>query len=113
MRVKGMPPQELTLQLLKRSGCKVQVASVISDKRGAFAWAVNHAGDGFGMCAERECLRRANPKRVAGAVLWVAARRRKSKGIVTAMPCAACAPAVKGCLYVMYRDKNGTWVRFK
>ena len=111
MQVKGKDPKEIVLRLLKRSECSVQVAAVLSDARGVYAWGINHAGsDGFGEHAEVHCLKRANHKRVGKSVMWVAARRRRSKSVVTAKPCAACWPLVKGCRYVVYRDKMGLWI---
>ena len=111
MQVKGKDPKEITLKLLKRSECSVQVAAVLSDARGVYAWGINHAGsDGFGEHAEVHCLKRSNHKRVGKSVMWVAARRRKNRNPVSAKPCAACWPLVKGCRYVVYRDKNGAWI---
>lgn len=106
---KPKDPRELVVGLLKRSTCKVQVAAALSDKHGIFAWGVNHAGDGYGLCAERETLRKCNYKRVSGAVLWIAARRKKSGNPVCSKPCAVCWPVVKQCLYVVYREKTGEW----
>lgn len=107
---KHKDPRVVVKRLLKRSTCAVQVAAVLSDKKGVFAWGINHMGPhGFGECAEIHALKRANHKRVAGAVLWVAGRRAKSGNRVNARPCAACQPVVKQCLYVMYRDKQGVW----
>ncbi len=110
MKVKGKDPREIVQSLLKRSDCAVQVAAVLSDKKGVFAWGWNHMGsDGFGEHAEINCLKRANHNRIEGAVLWVASRRKKSKNPVCSKPCAACYPIVKQCLYVVYRDKDGVW----
>lgn len=112
MKVKGENPKDVVTKLLKRSTCRVQVAAVLSDKKGVFAWGINHMGsDGFGEHAEINCLKRANPKRVPGAVMWVAARREKSKNPVIARPCPACWPIARQCLYVIYRDKDGEWKR--
>ena len=110
MQVKGKDPKEIALKLLKRSECSVQVAAVLSDARGVYAWGINHAGaDGFGEHAEVHCLKRANHKRVGKSVMWVVARRRKNRNPVSAKPCAACWPLVKGCVYVCYRKKDGAW----
>ena len=107
--LKPKDPRELAIKLLKRSSCKVQVAAVLSDKHGIFAWGVNHMGDGYGCHAEISCLQRANHKRVSGSVMWIAARRAKSKNPVLARPCAACFPIVLQCCYVMFRNKEGNW----
>lgn len=115
MWVKGRSPAEIVLSLLNRSSCHVQVASILMDRKNrlvAHGW--NHAGrDGFGEHSEVMCLKRANPARVSDSILWVAARRRKSGSIVTARPCAACAPAVRECAAVRYRDGSGQWRWFK
>ncbi len=111
MITKGKSPVKIVTGLLNRSTCNVQVAAILTDSKGrvvATGW--NHAGpDGFGEHAEIHCLKRANPDRVGKAVLWVIARRRKSGNPVTAKPCAACTPAVKECLGVVYRHKDGLW----
>ena len=110
MKIKGRTPQELCELLLKRSECSVQVAAVLSDKKGIFAWGWNHSGpDGFGEHAEVNALKRSNYKRVSGAVLWVASRRKKSKSTINSKPCAACWPFVRQCRYVVYRNKAGEW----
>ena len=110
MKVKGKDPREVCESLLKRSKCSVQVAAVLSDGFSVFAWGWNNEGlDGFGEHAEVNCLKRSNYKRAKKAVMWVCARRRKSGNPVNSRPCAACAPLVKYCQYVVYRDKCGTW----
>lgn len=112
--IKPNDPRELVVKLLKRSSCKVQVAAVLKDKYGIFAWGINHAGpDGFGEHAEINALKRSNYKRAKKSVMFVAAQRRKSKGIVTAKPCGACWPVVKQCAYIIYRDKTGNWVTLR
>ena len=110
MKVKGQDPRKVCEKLLKRSECAVQVAAVLSDKNGIYAWGWNSSGpDGFGEHAEMNCLKRSNYKRIQGATLWVASRRKKSKNSVCSKPCAACFPFVKQALYVIYRDKDGVW----
>ena len=106
----NLNPQELVVQLLKRSTCSVQVAAVLADNAGIFAWGWNSSGvTGHGMHAEEHCLRRANPARVPFATLYVAARRRKSGRAVIARPCEKCAPIVSKCVWVEWRDSHGTW----
>ena len=102
-------PKDVVLRLLKRSRCRVQVAAVLSDSAGVHAWGWNHEGAGFGEHAEIACLKRANHKRVAKSVMWVAARRKKSGNIATAKPCAACWPTVSQCCYIVFRRKDGEW----
>lgn len=111
MKVKGIDPRDLCLRLLKRSRCAVQVAACLKDAHSVHGWGWNSEGpDGFGEHAEINALKRSNYKRAKKSVMFVAAQRRKSKGIVTAKPCGACWPVVKQCAYVVYRDKAGKWV---
>jgi len=110
MKLKGKNPKEVCLSLLKRSDCHVQMAAVLSDKNGIFAWGWNSAGpSGLGEHAEENCLKRASHKRASGAVMWVAGRYKKSKNNVNANPCAFCWPLLKLLKYVAYRAKNGEW----
>ncbi len=103
-------PRELVLGLLSRSVCSVQVAAVLVDRGGVLAWGWNSSGrDGFGEHAECHCLNRSNPHRLEGAVMYVAARRRKNKRTLTAKPCESCQRAIWGVGRVIYRDGNGVW----
>lgn len=105
-----LDPQELVVELLKRSTCSVQVAAVLADKHGVFSWGWNSSGKtGMGEHAEAMCLRRANPRRIASSTLYVAARRKKSGRAVLACPCKQCMPIVSKCLAIRWREKNGTW----
>lgn len=108
----NLNPQELVVQLLKRSTCSVQVAACLADKQGVFSWGWNSSGpDGMGEHAEAMCLRRANPKRIPLATLYVAARRKKSGRSVVARPCKACAPSVSKCADVSWRTKfTDLWI---
>ena len=109
----NLNPQELVEALLKRSTCSVQVACVIADRHGVFAWGHNHAGaDGYGQCAEAHAISRANPARLPLATLYVAARRKKSKRKVIAKPCVKCAQIVSKCHAVVWRNKEGNWCRY-
>lgn len=110
MNIQGKDPRDICVYLLSRSSCKVQVAAVLADNKGVFAWGVNHAGSGFGEHAEIHALKRANPRRVPKAAMYIAARRKKSGNPVSARPCAACAPAVRQCLVVKFRRNDGVWV---
>lgn len=110
MKVKGKDPKEIVLSLLKRSDCAVQVAAVLSDPNGVYAWGWNHMGqDGLGECAEQAAFRRANYKRIKKSVIWIAGRRKKSKNPVCSKPCALCWQLVKNCAYIMYMKKDGSW----
>jgi len=114
MKIKGRDPKEIALSLLKRSDCSVQVAAVLSDKRGTYAWGWNSSGpSGFGECAEAAAFKRANYKRIPGSVIWIAGRRRKSKNPVTSKPCAFCWQLVKNCAYIMYMDNKGDWITLR
>lgn len=103
-------PRELVLALLHRSTCSIQVAAVIADKWGIFAWAVNHSGfNGLGACAEREAIRRANKKRLEGATIYVASRRQRNMKAIMSKPCVKCQHMIdKRKLKVIYRHGKGT-----
>jgi deoxycytidylate deaminase len=104
-------PTEIALALLNRSVCAVQVAAVLEDDYGVYAWGWNSSGpDGYGMHAEAHCLSRANLARVKDSTLYVAARRRRSSRPVTAKPCLNCAELIKNVERVVFRDGNGVWI---
>ena len=110
MKTKSIDPKELCLKLLKRSSCAVQVGSVLTTKGLITATGWNHAGSsGYGCHAEEMTFKRSNHKNIPKSVLYVAARRKKSKNPVTSRPCAFCWQLVKNCAYVIYRDKDGEW----
>ena len=105
-------PKELAIALMSRSRCSVQVACVIADAHGVFAWGWNSAGpNGMGLCAERHAISRANRYRLADATYYVAAKRRRNNAIVTALPCEKCCKKIEhfGYYKIEYRDKNGLW----
>lgn len=103
-------PRELVVGLLTRSTCLVQVAALLVDRYGVFAWGWNHAGaDGLGMHAEHHCLSRTGLQRLAEATMYVAARRRRNNRIVTAKPCPSCQLRLDGVGRIVYRDGNGVW----
>lgn len=104
-------PRELVTALLRRSICMVQVAALLEDRYGVYAWGWNHSGaDGMGQHAEMHCLSRANWKRLRGSTLYVAARRKRNGRLVTAKPCIGCAVVLAPFLLrVVYRDGNGVW----
>ena len=111
MKLKHLHPSELAVDLLERSICSVQVASVIADKHGIHSWGHNHSGPtGFGLHAEVHALLRSNRKRLAKSTLYVCAKRKKSGSIVMAKPCAMCAKMISKVGKVVYRDKKGDWV---
>lgn len=110
MRVKGLRPSDLAVDLLDRSTCQVQVAAVLVDSS-IHAWGWNSMGpSGYGLHAEHHTLTRANKRRLKGSTMYVAARRKKSGNTVTAKPCLECQPLLKHVGKVVYRDGDGRWV---
>lgn len=107
MRV-DLDPKELADALRSRSDCQVQVGAVIVDEKGrAIAWGWNSPGDGEGKCAEEMAISRCNPKRRAGASIYISSRRRKSNNDVISKPCESCARQLKaaGLRYAYFRDE--------
>ena len=88
-------PWELAARLFQRSQCRVKMAAVVTDKRGRLiSWGWNHAGpDGNGLCAERHALGRANPKRLAGASIYIRGSNRRNEA--TSKPCNRCYAALQ------------------
>ena len=107
MRIKDLTPAELAMDLLGRSQCSVQVTAVLADNHGIAAWGWNSSGLGYGLCAERHCLSRANRRRLGGATMWVVGRRKKSKNYVNARPCDVCMKALVKVKKVMWFDGEG------
>ena len=104
-------PKQVVLELLDRSVCSVQVSSCIVDCHNriiAHGW--NHVGDGYGQHAEMHALSRANPNRLVGASIYVAAQRFRNKKIILSRPCEECMPHLRG-LTIWWRNKEGQWVR--
>lgn len=102
-------PRELADALTRRSICAVQVSAVLADTHGVFGWGWNSAGvTGLGEHAEAAAVRRANRKRLAGATIYVAARRRRNGKMVVAAPCLGCQTKLRG-VRVVYRDSGGIW----
>lgn len=107
-------PRELAVALMSRSRCSVQVGCVIADSRGVFAWGWNSSGpDGFGLCAERHAISRANKRRLNNATYYIAAKRRRHNGPVIAKPCPRCSEAIAafGCKSIQWRDRTGEWIK--
>lgn len=112
--IKPRDPRELALDLLPRSICSVQVAAVVADKNGIFAWGWNSAGSGFGEHAEAAAIRRANRKRLRGATIYVASQRMRNNKTVCSAPCVDCHEIiVNSGLKVIYRDSDGEWYRIR
>lgn len=108
----NVSPRELALDLLERSRCRVKMAAVLTDTDGfIFAWGWNHAGArGLGEHAEAHALSRANKKRVKGAKVTVAGKRKDA--YVKSLPCLEkCFPMLvrAGVHEIEYHDKEGKW----
>lgn len=107
--------RELAIDLLERSVAKVQVAAVLSDNYGIFSWGWNGGPRNHtqikGVHAEQMAISRANPKRLKGATLTVAARRNKSQSQILARPCEKCTPLVKkyNIKTIEYTTPDETW----
>lgn len=104
-------PRQLAIDLLNRSECAVQVAAVIADRHGIFSWGWNSVGTGLGEHAEAAAIRRANKKRLSGATIYVAGRRKKSRNPVLSKPCEHCEAIIRAWGVVFsYRDNEGEWI---
>ena len=111
--VKPDSPEELSLNLLTRSICQIQVSAVITDSYGhIIAWGWNSMGPtGYGLCAERHALTRCNRKRLTGGTIYVAGQYKDKDKMVPAKPCSVCQAVIRGYkLKVVWRSKEGEWV---
>lgn len=107
---KGAHPTELAETLLERSVCAVQVAAVLADRWGTFAWGWNSSGGtGLGEHAEAHALRRANRSRLESATMFVAAKRKRNGRAVTALPCPFCQRVARCVGQIIYRDSEEVW----
>ena len=113
-------PRELAETLLLRSECIIQMAAVLSDKYGIFSWGWNHPGPlSEGVHAEEHAIMRANRKRLRGAKLTVAGRRKKNGNRVLSRPCDdedwSCLLLVQSTRIgtVEYHTKNGVWEKIR
>lgn len=108
-------PRVLAAQLVQRSTCRVQMAAVIHDSHGIFAWGWNNIGsDGLGEHAECCAIRRANRHRLRGSHVTVAGIRKKSQRTVISLPCMDCMVALTRAKVakITYHDKRGRWHTF-
>jgi cytidine deaminase len=103
--------KSLATEILSRSRCHVQVGAAIEDKTGLFSWGWNSDGpDGFGQCAERHAVARANKRRLLGATIYVAGIRRRNGKLVPSKPCELCQAVIdKHRLHVVWRGNDGEW----
>lgn len=109
--IKPDSPEQLAIDILKRSICRVQVGAAIADTRGIISWGWNNVGSGCGIHAEAHAISRANRQRLMGAKIYVAAKRIDRRKPTLAKPCEACQALIdKWGLKVMYRDGDGRWV---
>lgn len=102
-------PRQLAIDISHRSTCRVKVGSCIADQRGIFSWGWNHAGDGYGCCAETHAIFRANRKRLEGSTIYVAGYHRKTSNACPAKPCKDCAKLIEavGISKVYWHGKDG------
>lgn len=110
---KKIPYDELARIISQRSICNVKVGAIIYDKHGVFAWGWNSSGSGYGLCAERHAISRANRKRLVGATILTVSMRRAKQ--ICSTPCIKCSLAIKkaGIAKVIYASLNGEWLTYK
>lgn len=104
--IKPDDPRELAIDLLPRSICAVQVAAVLADGHGIFAWGWNSVGNGLGEHAEAAAIRRANKKRLKGATIYIASQRKRNKKAICSKPCPSCWGVIEATLIgkVVWRE---------
>lgn len=93
--IKPSDPRQLAIDLLPRSICSVQVAAVLADAHGIFAWGWNSVGSGLGEHAEAAAIRRASRKRLDGATIYITSKRRRNEKVITSAPCPECISRIK------------------
>ena len=107
---KPLDGRELASEILSRSGCSVQVGAAIGDNTGLFSWGWNSPHIGYGQCAEKHAISRANRKRLRGSTIYVAGIRRRNGRFVPSKPCGSCQAVIdKWNLKVVWRDSSGVW----
>lgn len=109
--IKPSDPRQLAVDLLPRSICSVQVAAVLADSHGIFAWGWNSVGSGFGEHAEAAAIRRASKRRLQGATIYVASRRNRNGKAINSMPCPNCDERIQASKInrAVYRVGNKAW----
>ncbi len=111
--IKPDDPKDLVINLLPRSICSVQVASVITDRDGRIlSWGWNNMGPtGYGICAERHAISRGNRNRYKYGTIYVAGRYARNNHPVNAVPCDLCQAQIESYeMTVLFRNKMGEWV---
>lgn len=108
---KPLDPRELAVDLIPRSTCNVQVASVIADSWGIFSWGWNSPGSGFGECAEAAAIRRSNKNRLRGSSIYISGERKRNHKMVTTLPCEECMKLIRKYKLTFYvRCSDGIWI---
>lgn len=108
---KPATPSQLAEDILHRSKCLVQVGAAIADNHGIISWGWNSVGNGEGLHAEAHAILRANRKRLEGATIYVASKRRKNGKVVTSKPCEDCQRLIdKVGLTVYWRSPLREWI---
>jgi deoxycytidylate deaminase len=105
-------PEQLALDIMKRSICSVQVGAALQDIDGRIiSWGWNSVGDGFGEHAEAAAIRRANKRRIGYATLYVASQRKRNSKPILSKPCPDCQALLdKYLIDVLYRDAREMWM---
>lgn len=112
MNLRSTNPRTLATRLCDRSPCRIQVAAVLSDRKGRiFAWGWNHPGRGLGQHAEAHAISRANPRRLKGATITVMGQRPSKGRSVLSRPCDACMALINraGIKTISYYDPKRGW----
>lgn len=110
--IKPDDPRDLTVNLLARSTCDVQVGAVIADHKGhIISWGWNNMhSTGYGICAERHAIKRANRERLRYGTVYVSGKWRDRNKLVNSKPCSLCSAMIKKYnMIVVYRNKEGEW----
>lgn len=110
--MKPSDPRQLTIDLLARSICSVQVAAVVEDhNRRIVGWGWNSVGSGFGEHAEASAIRRSNRKRLKGATIYVASTRMRNGKTICSRPCDDCDHLIRkvGIRTVIWLNNTDIW----
>ena len=111
--IKPDDPRDLVINLLPRSICSVQVASVITDPYNRIvSWGWNNMGPtGYGICAERHAISRGNRNRLRGGTIYVAGQYARNSHPVNAVPCELCFAQIQSLnMDVKFRTREGVWI---
>ena len=107
-------PEEICLDVMRRSTCSVQVGAVLVDAMGILGWGWNHAGfTGMGEHAEVNALKRTNYHRQIGSTIYVASQRNRNQKAITSKPCERCQGwlEARGVSTVWWRGGDNLWHR--